>query len=166
MEKDYNLEMQKLFLEFLAHDQDLFVRVNGIIENDFFDRTLRKTVEFIREHAGKYNALPSQEQIKATTGTELNGLSTEIDDRHKDWFIDEFEQFCQHKALEKAILTSTDMLEKGQYSAVEKLVKDAVQVGLAKHMGTDYWESPSARIEKVRGQRGGVSTGWKDIDNK
>tara|TARA_B100001248_G_scaffold255383_1_gene235041 strand:- start:15429 stop:16814 length:1386 start_codon:yes stop_codon:yes gene_type:complete len=166
MEKDYNLEMQKLFLEFLAHDQDLFVRVNGIIENDFFDRTLRKTVEFIREHAGKYNALPSQEQIKATTGTELNGLSTEIDDRHKDWFIDEFEQFCQHKALEKAILTSTDMLEKGQYSAVEKLVKDAVQVGLAKHMGTDYWESPSARIEKVRSQRGGVSTGWKDIDNK
>ncbi len=166
MEKDYNLEMQKLFLEFLAHDQDLFVRVNGIIENDFFDRTLRKTIEFIREHAGKYNALPSQEQIKATTGTELNGLSTEIDDRHKDWFIDEFEQFCQHKALEKAILTSTDMLEKGQYSAVEKLVKDAVQVGLAKHMGTDYWESPSARIEKVRSQRGGVSTGWKDIDNK
>ena len=166
MEKDYNLEMQKLFLEFLAHDQELFVRVSGIIENDFFDRTLRKTVEFVREHAGKYNALPSPEQIKATTGTELAGLSKEVDDRHKEWFIDEFEQFCQHKALEKAILSSADMLEKGQYSTVEKLIKDAVQVGLAKHMGTDYWESPSARIEKVRSQRGGISTGWKDIDNK
>ena len=166
MEKDYNLEMQKLFLEFLAHDQELFVRVNGIIDNDFFDRNLRKTVEFLREHAGKYNALPSPEQIKATTGMELAGLSKEVDDRHKEWFIDEFEQFCQHKALEKAILASADMLEKGQYSTVEKLVKDAVQVGLAKHMGTDYWESPSARIEKVRSQRGGVSTGWKDIDQK
>ena len=166
MEKDYNLEMQKLFLEFLAHDQELFVRVNGIIDNDFFDRNLRKTVEFVREHAGKYNALPSPEQIKATTGMELAGLSKEVDDRHKEWFIDEFEQFCQHKALEKAILASADMLEKGQYSTVEKLVKDAVQVGLAKHMGTDYWESPSARIEKVRSQRGGVSTGWKDIDQK
>ena len=166
MEKDYNLEMQKLFLEFLAHDQELFVRVNGIIDNDFFDRNLRKTVEFVREHAGKYNALPSPEQIKATTGMELAGLSKEVDERHKEWFIDEFEQFCQHKALEKAILASADMLEKGQYSTVEKLVKDAVQVGLAKHMGTDYWESPSARIEKVRSQRGGVSTGWKDIDQK
>ncbi len=165
MASDYNVELQKLFVEFLAQDQDLFVRVNGILDVDYFDRTLRKSVEFIKDHANSYGALPTLEQIKASTGTELAGIP-DVDDRHKKWFIDEFEQFCKHKALEGAILQSTDLLEKSEYGAVEKLVKDAVQLGLAKHMGTDYWESPAERIERVRNKRGGTSTGWKAVDQK
>ena len=84
----------------------------------------------------------------------------------RKWLIDEFETFCRHKALEGAILTSADLLEKGEYGPVERMIKDAVNIGLAKHMGTDYWENPAERIERVRNQRGGTSTGWKDIDNK
>jgi len=165
MANDYNVEMQKLFVEFLAQDQDLFVRVNGILDTEYFDRTLRKSVEFIRKHANEYGALPTLQQIKASTGTELGGIP-DVDDRHKKWFVDEFEQFCKHKALESAILKSTDLLEKSEYGAVEKLVKDAVQLGLAKHMGTNYWDDPAGRIEKVRNSRGGTSTGWKGIDQK
>jgi len=163
--KEYTLELQKLFVEFLAHDQDLFVRVNGICDPAFFERSLRKPVEFIQEHANKYGALPTVEQIKATTGMELQNLAS-VDSRHDDWFVDEFETFCKHKALEGAILASTDKLEKGEFGAVEKMIKDAVQIGLAKHMGTNYWESPAERIERVRNSRGGTSTGWTDIDKK
>lgn len=164
--KEYTLELQKLFLEFLAQDKDLFVRVNGILSPEYFDRSLRKTVSFVKEHAEGYGALPSHEQILALTGLELRGLGDSVDQRHKDWFVDEFEQFCKHKALEAAILRSADLLEKGEFGAVEKLVKDAVQLGLAKHMGTDYWASPAERIEIVRNNRGGISTGWKAIDSK
>lgn len=164
-QRDYTVELQKLFVEFFAQDKDLFVRINGILDSDYFDRSLRKTVDFIREHAQEYNALPTLEQIKATTGAELQTLK-DVDDRHKKWFVDEFETFSRHKALESAILKSTDLLEKGQFGAVEKIVKDAVQIGLAKHMGTSYWENPAERIERVRNQRGGTSTGWKAIDQK
>lgn len=164
--KEYTLEMQKLFVEFLAQDQELFVRVNGILSPDFFDRSLRKGVTFIQEHANGYGALPDLIQIKAMTGMELAGLGEVIDHRHQEWFIDEFETFCKHKALEGAILKSTDLLEKGEFGAVEKLIKDAVQIGLAKHMGTNYWENPAERIERVRNARGGTSTGWKTIDQK
>ena len=164
--KEYTLELQKLFLEFLAQDKDLFVRVNGILSPEYFDRSLRKTVSFVKEHAEGYGALPTHEQILALTGLELRGLGDVVDQRHKDWFVDEFEQFCKHKALEAAILRSADLLEKGEFGAVEKMVKDAVQIGLAKHMGTDYWASPADRIETVRNNRGGISTGWKAIDSK
>jgi len=163
--KEYNIELQKLFVEFLAQDKDLFARVNGIIDPLYFDRELRKGVEFIQEHVAGYSALPTLEQIKATTNIELQELK-DVDERHQNWFIDEFETFCKHKALEGAILESADMLEKGQYGPVERRIKEAVQIGLAKHMGTDYWEDPAERIERVRNQRGGTSTGWKDIDNK
>lgn len=164
-QKEYTLELQKLFVEFLAHDQDLFVRVNGICNSEYFARELRKTVEFIQDHANEYGALPTHDQIVATTGLELQSLK-DIDPRHHDWFIDEFETFCKHKALESAILTSTDLLEQGEFGAVERMIKDAVGIGLAKHMGTDYWENPMERIERVRNQRGGTSTGWTEIDKK
>ena len=163
--KEYNIDLQRLFVEFLAQDKDLFARVNGIINPLYFDRELRKGVEFIQEHVSGYSALPTLEQIKATTGLELQELK-DVDDRHQTWFVDEFETFCKHKALESAILASADMLERGEYGPVERKIKEAVQIGLAKHMGTDYWESPAERIERVRNQRGAQSTGWRDIDNK
>ena len=164
--REYNIELQQLFVEFLAQDQDLFVRVNNITDSNYFDRTLKSTVEFIREHVSEYGAQPTPQQVKAKTGVELNGLGDKIDHRHKEWFVDEYENFCKHKALESAILKSADLLEKGEYGTVDKIIKEAVQIGLAKHMGTDYWESPAERIERVRNSRGGTSTGWKDIDNK
>ncbi len=164
-EREYTVDLQKLFVEFLAQDQDLFVRINNILVPDHFDRSLRKAVDFIQEHAREYSALPTIEQISATTGTTLQPLK-DVDDRHKKWFIDEFEQFARHKALEHAILASTDKLEKGEFGAVEKMIKEAVQIGLARHMGTNYWENPAERIERVRNQRGGTSTGWSEIDKK
>ena len=163
--KEYNIDLQRLFVEFLAQDKDLFSRVNGIIDPLYFDRELRKGVEFIQEHAMNYSALPTRDQILATTGLELQELK-DVDDRHQKWFVDEFETFCRHKALEAAILESADLLEKGEYGPVERKIKEAVNIGLAKHMGTDYWESPAERIERVRNARGGQSTGWRDIDQK
>ena len=83
---------------------------------------------------------------------------------HATWFLDEFEGFARHKALEQAILKSADLLDKSQYGAVEKLIKDAVQVGLPKTFGTDYFADPEARINKYFNSGGQVSTGWPQMD--
>ena len=58
------------------------------------------------------------------------------------------------------------MLEKGQYGPLKEKIKEEVQIGLAKHMGTDYWQDPQNVLNVYAIQRGGTSTGWKDIDNK
>ena len=165
MSTEYTSELQKLFLDFLVQDQELFVRVNAIMESDYFDREYRKTVDFLKEHASEYHAQPTIDQVKAVTGVQLDAIEN-VDHRHKEWFVDEFEKFCKHKAMELAILKSADLLEKGEHGTVEKIIKDAVQIGLANHLGTDYWESPAERIERVRESRGGTSTGWTSIDRK
>ena len=59
------------------------MRVNGICRAQYFDKNVRKAVSFIKEHANEYGAIPTLEQIKATTGTELDDVK-EIDARHKD----------------------------------------------------------------------------------
>ena len=80
--------------------------------------------------------------------------------------MDEFETFCKHKALEKAIIESTDLLEKQRYGEVENKIKTATQLGLVKDLGLDYFANPKERLEWIKNQAGAISSGWKGIDQK
>ena len=162
--KDYNEDLQKLFLEFCATDPELFVRVKNIVKVEYFSRKLANVAKFMLEHSEEYNALPTIEQIQATCGVELKKV--DIDERHKNWFFDEFETFCRHKALELAIIQSADLLEKGDYGQVEDKIKNAVRIGLTKDLGTDYFLDPKARLLALKDNNGTVSTGWSALDQK
>ena len=163
MLKDYGLEVQKLFLEMMLHDAESFVRVQNIYNPENFDRSLRATAEFIAKHSDDYKTLPTREQIKAATGTTLAEIP-DLNEGHNEWFMSEFEAFTRRQELERAILKSADLLEKGEYDPVEKLIKDAVQISLTKDMGTDYFADPKARINKYFNSGGQVSTGWSQLD--
>ena len=163
MAEDYSFDLQKLYLEFLQADKELFVRCNAILKKSYFDRDLRDAVEFMQEHVEHYGDMPTLEQMRVKGKIDLQDLRDNTS-AHQAWFLDEFERFCRHKALEEAILSSADKLERGEYGTVEKLVKDAVQVGLTKDLGTNYWENPADRIKHIQEQKGGTSTGWKTFD--
>lgn len=163
MAEEYNTELQKLYLEFLVSDHELFIRCNSILDEVYFDRHIRDSVKFVRDYVNEYGAVPEIMQIKAKTGIELQDIG-KAGEEHRKWFLDDFEKFCRHKALELAILASTDKLEKKEYGAVEELIKNAVQIGLAKELGTDYWQDPTARLQRIMDKKGGTSTGWTTVD--
>ena len=163
MTKDYSPDLQKLFLEMMLTDAQNFVRVQNIYNSENFDRSLKVCAKFIADHSNQYQTLPTVEQIKAVTGVELKPVP-ELGDGHVDWFLEEFEGFTRRKELERAILVSADLIEKGEYDPVEKLIKDAVQISLTKDMGTDYFADPAARINKYFNSGGQVSTGWPQMD--
>jgi KaiC/GvpD/RAD55 family RecA-like ATPase len=161
--KDYGLEVQRLFLEMMLQDAESYVRVQNIYNSENFDRSLRPAAEFIAQHSDQHKTLPTAEQIRASTGVTLNHIP-DLNDGHFEWFMNEFEGFTRRQELERAILKSADLLEKGEYDPVEKLIKDAVQISLTKDMGTDYWADPKARINKYFNSGGQVSTGWPQMD--
>jgi len=161
--KDYNTDVQTLFLRMMVTNAELYTRVINIINPENFDRRLRPAAEFIVEHSKKYNVIPDPTQIKATTGVEINTVE-ELDSGHYDWFLEEFEQFTKRQELERAILKAADMLEKGDFDPVEKLIKDAVQISLQRDMGTDYFADPKDRLNRYFNQGGQVSTGWPQLD--
>jgi len=163
--EEYNVELQKLYLEFLTSDHELFVRCNSILNETYFHRSLRESVKFVREYVDDYGSVPENVQIKAKTGLELQVLG-KAGEEHRKWFLDDFEKFCRHKALEAAILKSTDKLERQEYGAVEQLIKEAVQIGLAKELGTNYWENPVERLQRIMESKGGTSTGWEAVDKQ
>jgi len=165
MAKEYTPDLQKLFLEMMMQDAQNYVRVQNIFNPANFDRSLRDAAEFIKEHCAKHSTMPTYEQLNATTGLGAKPIP-EMQEGHNDWFLEEFESFTKRQELERAILKAADLLEKGTYDPVEKLIKDAVQISLTKDMGTDYFENPRARLIALKDNNGQVSTGWPALDRK
>jgi archaellum biogenesis ATPase FlaH len=165
MTKDYGYEVQKLYLELMLADAEVFVRCQGIFDHTLFDRKLQDAAEFINEYAKSYNVLPDFDMVNASCRTALK-KPEEIKEGHLDWLMDEFESFTRHKALERAILASADLLEKHNYGEVEALIKEAVQIGLARDMGTDYFADPRGRLMGLKDKNGQVTTGWSTMDRK
>jgi KaiC/GvpD/RAD55 family RecA-like ATPase len=161
--REYNVETQRLFLEMMLEDAESYVRVQNIFNPENFDRTLRAAAEFIKTHCDQHKTMPDRAQIAATTGIKLQPLS-DLNEGHFDWFLGEFESFTRRQELERAILKSADLLEKGNYDPVEKLIKDAVQISLTKDMGTDYFADPRARLMALKSNNGQNSTGWPALD--
>jgi archaellum biogenesis ATPase FlaH len=165
MIKNYDYEVQKLYLELMLADAEVFVRCQGIFDHTLFDRKLQDAAEFINEYAKGYNVLPDYEMVNASCRSDLK-RPEDLKDGHMDWFMDEFESFTRHKALERAIISSADLLEKSDYGAVEVMIKEAVQIGLARDMGTDYFADPRGRLLGIKDKNGQISTGWPAMDRR
>lgn len=165
MIKDYGYELQKLYLEMMLSDAETFVRCQGIFDHTLFDRKLQDAAEFINEYAKQYSVLPDYEMVNASFGVGFS-KPEESKEGHLEWLMDEFESFTRHKALERAIINSADLLEKNDYGAVEVMIKEAVQIGLAKDMGTDYFADPRSRLMRIKDKNGQISTGWPALDKR
>jgi len=162
---DYGYDIQKVYLEMMLTDAESFVRCQAVFDPQTFDRRLQAPATFLNDYVVEHNALPTFDMINAATDSDLKHPG-DLAENHYDWLLQEFETFSRHKALEAAILKSADLLEKGEYGPVEDLVKKAVQIGLQKDLGTDYWADPKARLEAIKDKNGQVSTGWPGLDKK
>ena len=162
---DYGYDIQKFYLEMMLSDAETFVRCQSIFDHTLFDRKLQKTAEFVNNYVSEHSVLPTFEMVNAATGSALV-KPEEVRSEHYDWLLGDFETFTRHKGLERAIMESADLLEKGEYGPVEDLIKRAVQVGLNKDMGTDYFADPKSRLMKIKDKNGQVSTGWKSVDHR
>jgi len=163
--KEFNADVQELFLRMMITNAELFVRITNIFNPENFDRRLRPVAEFMLDHSSKYKLLPDPTQIKATTGVPIEPVD-DLQEEHYEWFLSEFESFTRRQELERAIMKSADLLEKGDYNPVEKLIKDAVQISLQRDMGIDYFADPRARLMHLKTSNGQNSTGWPVLDQK
>ena len=162
---DYTFDVQKLYLEMMMADAESFARAQNIFDPANFDRKLQPIATFIKDYVEEYKVMPEVEQVNASHDIKLK-TAREIDPAHFNWLLDEFELFSRHKAMERAILESADLLERGDYAPVEDKIKAAVGISLTRDLGTDYFEDPKGRLEHLKNSNGQVSTGWASVDKK
>lgn len=161
---DYSYEIQKIYLEMFLGDAETFVRCQNIFNHENFDQRLKSAAQFIKEYAEKYKVMPEVSIVNAACKVDLQ--SVVVPAENYNWLMEDFENFSRHKALEKAIIASSDLIEDGNYGPVEKLIKEAIQVSLNRDMGTNYWADPKTRLNKLKESNGQTSTGWPNIDKR
>ena len=88
MLKEYNIEVQKLFLEMMLEDAQSYVRVQNIYNPENFDRSLRPAAEFIKKHVNDHRTMPVLEQVKAATGIDFKHIP-DLNEDHFSWFTGE-----------------------------------------------------------------------------
>jgi DnaB-like helicase C terminal domain len=163
--KSYPIEVQENYLNFLMSDPVAFTRCQNILDVSHWSDRLKPAVRYIMKFADEYRALPTPEQVKAETSIGISKVDG-IQVQHTEWFLKEIEGFCRHRAIENVVFDGADLITTGQYSELEKRIKEAIVISLQRDLGTDYFADPKARIQAVLDRSDMMSTGWRDFDQK
>ena len=169
-QENYDISFQKRMLGVFFHSPDVFFRCQDIIKPKYFDNPYRKVVDFMLKYAEKYKRLPLLSdvvvEIKQIEQQQFQiNPSSCGDEQQTAAFLDKIERFCRYKEIEGVIYNGPELLEKGDYGALEKQIKDAMLISLHRNLGLDYFESPRERLLQVIDNRNMISTGWKSVDN-
>ncbi len=163
--KDYNEDVQRLLIGVLLSDEEIFSRCQNILQAKYFVNRLRPAVRFLLEFANQYRALPPHEQMRAQFGIEFDKVDS-TSPALQGAFLDQIEEFCRNRALADAVLSAPDLIAKGNYSEVEKRVKEAILVGLSSNIGIRYYDNPRERLMRIKSSNGQISSTWKTVDQK
>jgi RecA/RadA recombinase len=144
-----NPEKQRLLLSYLISSPDLFAKVQPILNASYFDPRLKGAAGFLNSYYEEYKAVPTPEQIMVETGQSID-LKGSITKAEQTYAENEFETFCKNKAMESAIMASPALIAEGKFGDVEKLIKDAISVGLQRNLGLDYFDDPEARLKRLQ----------------
>jgi len=157
-----NIEKQKLCLSYILSNNDLAIRVNSILDSDYFDASLKHAAFFVKEYLDKYKHIPNSDQVHAETGTHIQ--TRDMSKHEVEFASNELETFCKHSAIARAILAAPKLLHKGDFGQIEKIIKDAITVGLNKNLGVDYFADPEERIRRMLLNNKTIPTRWTELD--
>jgi hypothetical protein len=71
---------------------------------------------------------------------------------------EEFSNFCKNQQLKKALLTSVDLLNAGDYDSIRNLVDNALKAGGDKNLGLEYSKDVESRYREE--DRSPIATPW------
>ena len=153
---------QKLLLEYLVSSPDTFALCSSIIDSSYFNPEFVNAVKFIQTYYDKFHTTPTPGQVEAETKTVLKKRNISRD--QIDYCATEIEAFCKRKAVQRAVLASSDLIAKDDYETVYSTIRDAITISLTRDLGLRYFDDPKARLERMLNEDPVEPTGWKEVD--
>lgn len=155
-------EKEKLLIEYLLASPEAYSICKPLLQNDYFMKEHTPLVEYVSDYVNKYNAIPSERQVTAETGIDVEyptDANTKI-----DWICDQVESFARMQATISAITGATDDLAEENYGNIIEPIKKAVTLSLHRDIGTDYTADPAKRLHSLA-ENDLQPTGFKDLDD-
>jgi replicative DNA helicase len=172
--QSYGIGFQIKVLSSLLKHREFLQSIHDILEADYFDNPAHKwIVEEILRYYYKYHATPTLDTLQI----EVKKIDNEVlkvsvveqlkeaykaSNEDREFVEQEFSNFCKNQQLKKALLSSVDLLEKGQYDDIRYLIDTALKAGQDKHIGHEYEKDTEIRYRDE--ERHAVPTPWENIN--
>lgn len=158
-------DSQRLYLNAMISNPDIFARVHNLLSPTFFDPHLAKGVKFLKEYFEEHRGVPASSIFTATTK-----IPTEVALLNRtdgDYVLNEIAQFCRFRAVIEQVTKAVGTggyLEKGDLGTMVAKLKEATEMGLMTDLGINYFENVEERLASYANQDAVISTGWKSVD--
>jgi hypothetical protein len=101
--------------------------------------------------------------LKKTIAENIKAAFANLDAEDLDFVKEKALEFCKNQEIKKAIVSSVELLNNGDYESIKALVDNALKAGLERNVGHEYKTSVEERyLESVRNT---VKTQWEAIDD-
>lgn len=172
--QQYGVSFQIKVLSSLLKHREFLQSIYDILEESYFDNPAHKwIVEEILKYYYKYHTTATldvlQVEVKKIDNDVLKvSVIEQLKEAYKasnedrEFVEQEFSNFCKNQQLKKALLSSVELLEKGQYDDIRYLVDSALKAGQDKNLGHEYEKDTETRYRLE--ERGPVATPWEHIN--
>jgi replicative DNA helicase len=170
----YGINFQIKVLSSLLTHKEFLLNIQDVLSEEYFDNQAHKwIIKEILKYFQKYHTCPSMDVLKV----ELKKVNNEVlqlsikeqlreaykaSDEDLKYVEEEFSGFCKNQQLKKALLTSVDFLNAGDYDSIRTMIDNALKAGQDKNMGHEYNKDVESRYREDH--RKIVPTPWEAIN--
>lgn len=172
---EYGQSFQVKTMATLVGDRKFMEQVADIVDPKSFDSEsaqwiVKTTIQYFKE----YRDLPTldvfkieldkvkSEPLKAGVVANLRTVYQQREAADLNFIKHEFLKFCRNQQMKNAIFASVDLLEKGNYDEIKKIVDKAMHAGLERSVGHDWRLDVDKRV--VENSRNTIATPWPVVN--
>ena len=174
----FGMSFQENMCKLMLYDRSYCDQMQEVLDVKYLElKYLQVFTDKLFNYKKEYGIHPTNDTLNSVLNTELGEENEIIKKQVMDYFvkvqafpeiqdteyiISKSVDFCRKQVLKKAMMKSVPLLNKCSFEEIEKLISDALRLGISNDHGYDYIKDFEARfIERARNP---VTTGWAKID--
>ena len=173
--ENYGLGFQIKVISSLLTHKEFLLNIHDVLSDEYFSNNSHKwIIKEILKYYQKYHTTPTMEVLKV----ELKKIDNEVmqlsikeqlkeaykaSDEDLKYIEEEFSNFCKNQQLKKALLSSVDLLNAGDYDSIRHLVDNALKAGQDKNIGHEYEKDTESRYREEH--RIAIATPWDKFND-
>jgi replicative DNA helicase len=171
----YGPHFQIKVLSSLLTHKEFLLNIHDILSDEYFDNQAHKwIIKEVMKYYGKYHTTPSMDVLKVELQRVTNDVlkvsikeqlksAYEASDEDLEYVQEEFVSFCKNQQLKKALLTSVDFLNAGDYDSIRSMINNAIKAGEDRNVGHEYEKDIESRYRE--NARNVIPFPWKSFND-
>ena len=153
----YGMPFQIKVLSSLLTHKEFLLNIHDILSDEYFDNQAHKwIIKEVMKYYEKYHTTPSMDVLKVELQRVTNDVlkvsikeqlksAYEASEEDLKYVQEEFASFCKNQQLKKALLTSVDFLNAGDYDSIRSMINNAIKAGEDRNIGHEYEKDIESR---------------------